>query len=125
MPFTPEGAEKCLTTGLTSDPIFLSLHSTPDEASEDNEISGNGYGRLRIEPTEWTVDGIRATLNAELDWPTVTGDQGQPNWVAGWSAADGGTMYFCESISVVIDPIQIGNRVFLAIGDIVLKLPVI
>jgi len=109
--YRAEIANGTFRTALFSKPLALYValfNVTPDESGGGTEVSGNGYARVQVDPSDanWDMntDGIITNkLAISFPDPVSNDDWGVVNGCAIFDAASGGNMYVFNDLTTPID----------------------
>ncbi len=113
-----EGEKLCFQGGLFSRTIHVALHTAAPEFI--TELSGNGYARVAVAETGWTVDAGsgQASNAAAIAFPAPTADWGDPTHVALWDALAAGNLLASAALAHDVPAPGVGAVVSFAIGAI-------
>ena len=118
MSLTTDGATLCWTPGL----LVASVHVAFLDSS-DAELSGNGYARVEVASSGWTLDDEDATNAAAITWPEATAAWDAIHAVSLYDAATGGDELVRIDLATSVS-IPSGSRAQIAAGDLDLSISV-
>ena len=101
---------------------YISLHTAdPTDAGTGTEVSGGSYARVASSfATASGTSGLVAT-DADITFPTATGNWGVVGWIALWDAASSGNMLYHTALDAT-KTIDSGDIFKITTGNLTVEL---